>query len=225
MSTSTRQSEPYQCLNCGNTAPMYIRGQHSVILKESDDQQIQLLQMYDLLECPMCNKPTLRSYMWLEPSGDPMDVVFQRLYPQEPEAPAALPDTIKRAYLAAERIKCFDPNAYGVLAGRMLELVAQDQGSVKTNLDAALVDLKKRKIIPEQIFKTADRLKDLRHIGGHAGLGSLTKDEVPILSELCSAIIFHLYVIPALINKADATIKALRKIARQAKGRGKATKA
>lgn len=58
--------------------------------------------------------------------------------------PAALPDALKRAYLAAELIKPFDPNAYGVLAGRFLELVTTDQGSKKKNLDQALKDIGNR---------------------------------------------------------------------------------
>lgn len=220
MNTTERQSEPYLCLNCGNTAPMAIRGHNSVVLKESEDHQYQWLQMYDLLACLVCGKPTLRSYMWIEPDGDPENVVFQRHYPPEAEVPAALPDEIKRAYLAAERIRPIDANAYGVLAGRMLELVAKDQGSRKKKLDAALKDMKENGTLPEAIYGIAEKLKELRNVGSHAWLGSLTEAEVPILSELCEAIIFHVYVIPSLVAKAEEAITALRSTERKKKGRG-----
>jgi hypothetical protein len=219
MSTDERHSDAYLCFHCGNTAPMAIRGHQSVVLKESDDGRYQWLQMFELLECAMCRKPTLRSYLWMEPDGDPEQVVFQRHYPPEPEIPAALPDPIKRAYLAAERIKPVDPNAYGVLAGRMLELIATDQGSKKKKLDQALKDIRDKGKIPGSIYAIAEKLKDLRNVGGHAWLGTLTEAEVPILSELCEAMVFHLYVIPALLSKADTTISALRLTDRQTKGR------
>ena len=215
----TEQSDPYQCLNCGNTAPMTIRGHHSLVLKESPDQQYQLLQIYELLECPICRKPTLRSYLWLEPDGSPEDLVYQRHYPPEAKVPAVLPEVIKRAYLAAERIKQLDPNAYGVLTGRFLELVMIDQGSKKKNLEHALKDIMKQGKIPASICDITARLKDLRNVGGHAWLGSLTDAEVPILSELCEALVFHLYVIPSLISKADAAITAIRETDRKHKGR------
>jgi len=214
----TEQSDPYQCLNCGNTAPMAIRGHHSLVLKESPDQHFQLLQIYDLLECPVCRKPTLRSCLWMEPDGSPEDVVYQRHYPPEAKVPAALPEAIKRAYLAAERIKPLDPNAYGVLAGRFLELVTTDQGSKKKKLEHALKDIMKQGKIPESIYGIATRLKELRNVGGHAWLGSLTDAEVPVLSELCEALVFHLYVIPSLISKADAAITAIRETDRKHKG-------
>lgn len=217
-----RHSEPYLCLNCGNTANMVIRGHNSVVLKKSEDHQYQYqwLQMYDLLECTVCGKPTLRSYMWLEPDGNPENVVYQRHYPPEANAHAALPPEIKRAYLAAERIKPMDSNAYGVLAGRMLELIVKHQGIRKEKLDAALKDMKEKGKIPDAIYSVAEKLKDFRNVGSHAYLGSLSEVEVPILSELCEAIIFHVYVIPSLISTADKTITALRASERMKKGRG-----
>lgn len=33
MSNDEQLSDPYQCLHCGNTAPMAIRGHHKLILK------------------------------------------------------------------------------------------------------------------------------------------------------------------------------------------------
>lgn len=221
MSTDERHSNAYLCFHCGNTAPMAIRGHQSVILKESEDGQYQWLQVFDLLECTVCRKPTLRSYFWMEPDGDPEHVVFQRHYPPEPEIPSALPDSIKRAYLAAERIKPLDPNAYGVLAGRMLELIAADQGSKEKKLDHALRDIRDKGKIPDSIYDIAVKLKHLRNVGGHAWLGTLTEAEVPILSKLCEAMVFHLYVIPALLTKADTAISALRLTDRKNKGRPK----
>jgi hypothetical protein len=157
--------------------------------------------------------------MWMEPDGDPESVDFQRHFPQEPVVPEALPDSIKRAYLAAERIKCFDANAYGVLAGRLLELITIEQGS-KKKLSLALKDISNKGKIPDAIYSLAVKLEHLRDVGGHMLLGTLTEAEVPILSELCDAMIFHLYVIPSLLTKADTAINALRGVQRKERNRG-----
>lgn len=97
MSTVERHSDDYLCLHCENATPMLIRSHQSMLLKESEDDQFQWLQIFDFLECLTCSKSTLRSYLWMEPDGDPEHMVFQRHYSPELEIPNEQPDWIKCA--------------------------------------------------------------------------------------------------------------------------------
>lgn len=220
MSTTERVSDPYRCLFCGNTAQMRYAGSYSKVKKTFPEEGVELLEFFDLLECPVCHNPTLRSYHWMEPCGSAEDLVFTQLYPKKGNIPEGLPENIGKAYLAAEQVRPIDANAYGVLIGRLIELIAKDKGSRKKKLSTALLDMKEKGHIPESVYNLSKNLTALRNVGGHAWLGTLTDDEVPILSELAEAVLFHVYVIPCLVFRASNAVDEIRKSQAKAKRAG-----
>lgn len=203
---------------------MQYAGCYSSVNKSFPEEGVELLEIFDLLECPVCRNPTLRSYHWMEPYGDPENVTFKQLYPKQGNIPEGLPENIGKAYLAAERVRTVDANAYGVLIGRLIELIAKDKGSRKKKLSTALKDMKEKGHIPESVFNLSQKLIDLRNVGGHAWLGTLTDEEVPILAELAEAVLFHIYVIPCLISQASAAIDEIRKTQAKVKQGGQQAK-
>lgn len=91
--------------------------------------------VYQILLCPACNNITLRKCYWHSLRFDPdAPVNFETLYPSLDLDPAGLPAKIQRAYDEAKRIRNIDANAYGVLLGRLIELVCDDRNAIGATL-------------------------------------------------------------------------------------------
>jgi hypothetical protein len=175
-------------------------------------------QYYELFVCPKCKKITLRS-CWFHEGRDPDDWVFKTLYPLPDKIPLGLPSLIKDCFKEALKIKTISPNAYGVMLGRVLELVCQDRNADGKTLFAQLQDLAARGEIPNSIVEISHNLRDLRNIGAHATLGSLTEDEVPILDDLCRAILEYVYSGPKLIDRARAKSREIKSATKKSDNR------
>jgi hypothetical protein len=67
---------------------------------------------------------------------------YKMIYPQSKELPQGMPDDIYKAYTQAEKVKQIAPEAYGVLLGRILEMICQDKGAKAKTLANWLEDLK-----------------------------------------------------------------------------------
>ena len=165
--------------------------------------------IYELLQCAACSSVTLRRYYWHD-FLDPDSIEIQQLYPAASRLPEGLPAKISKAYEDALQVRSVNPNAYGVLSGRVLELVCIDRGAAGRFLGNKLADLASKGEIPAKLVDIANGLKDLRNVAAHAVLGELTAEEVPILNELTRAILEYVYSAPALAARAEARLAALR---------------
>jgi hypothetical protein len=166
--------------------------------------------VYELLACPACEGISLRSYYWHDGAMDPSEVEFKALYPSQTDGPLGLPDGIRRAYDAAQKVRAIDVNAYGVLLGRLLELVCTDRNARGKHLAHRLEDLASKGEIPEKLVGVAKGLKDLRNVGAHAEIGELTPAELPILDGLCRAILEYVYSAPFLAKLAEDRLNRLK---------------
>ncbi len=214
MTSAKTFSEPRRCGHCGNTAPMEVTTQFSRLTEHEGDATMASWEegyIYDALVCPACFGITFRRYYWhdsMDPGYDHIE--FEQLYPGPESFPEGLPDRISKAYEASQKVRTVDPNAYGVLAGRVLELVCIDRGAEGHFLGNKLADLASKGEIPIKLVDVANGLKDLRNVGAHAALGELTRDEVPILDELTRAILEYVYSAPALAGRAERQLQQLR---------------
>src|SRR5438132_893575 len=126
-----RYSDVVRCEHCGNRAPMEIVKSYSQVQHNADEitgEPWEAGYIYDLLECLSCGNIVLRRYFWRD-GMDPPDVVFSTLYPASTKSPPGLPKAIQRAYEAALKVRPVDANAYGVLIGRLLEMVCEDRSA------------------------------------------------------------------------------------------------
>jgi hypothetical protein len=95
--------------------------------------------------------------------------------------------------------------------GRVLELICLDREARGTTLNEKLQDLAKRGNIPGPLGEMAHQLRALRNVGAHATLGELTSQEVPILDDLCRAILEYVYTAPNLITQVKKRIEKYKK--------------
>ena len=200
------------CSHCGNNAPMEIVSTYSQVQTHEDKNSNMTWDsgdVYELLLCPACKAVILRNYFWQE-YFEPDDIVVKILYPTATKIPVGLPGQIKIAYDAALKVKTIDANAYAVLIGRVLEMVSLDRKASGKFLGDKLTDLAKRGEIPDKLVGVAKGLKNLRNVGAHATLGELTKSEVPILENLCKAILEYVYSAPFLAQQAEDCLLQLQ---------------
>ena len=207
------------CGHCRNTAPMEIVHVYSQA-KDWCDRRSGLRWeagvVYEHLLCPACSGVSLRKYYCHE-IRNPEEITFEALFPIKPDMPPGLPELIEDEFLAALRGRNVSPNAYGVLLGRLLELVCEDRGAEGGSLRAKLQDLAGRNEIPSRLVKVAMNLRQFRNVGAHATAGALTEAEVPILDRLCRAVLEYVYSAPELLRQAEEQLSLLKQDQRRRK--------
>ena len=204
-------SETVKCVHCGNSTPMEIAVVYSQLEEDKDTQSHFSWEegtVYQILVCPACRRVTFRSYYWHSGCMDGSDVTFEILYPQQRRNPMGLPERIARAYEAAQKVANIDANAYGVLLRRVFEFVCEDRVATGNSLHNRLADLAARGEMPAKLVDVARGLKDLGNVGAHATLGELTVADLPILDDLCRAILEYVYSAPYLAQKAQERLDA-----------------
>ena len=206
------ETEVILCGHCENRARMPIRAvvariqefSHASITWEEGDR-------IQVVECPACSGWTLRR-LFIHTGREPdIGVVkSETLHPIETSIPSSLPESISSAYRAALKVKQINSNAFGVLLGRVLEMVALDQNAPGFTLFERLKSLSESGSIPRRIAEVGHNLRKLRNIGAHAELGELTPEEVPILDQLCRAVLEYVYSLPALVADAERRLQDLQ---------------
>lgn len=203
-----------KCEHCQNKAPMAIVARHSQTENKLTSfggcfLECETGYVYELLSCPSCERPILRQYFY-NSEYFPDDAVITTLYPSSSNSVEALPEQIQRAFDAAQSVKKIDANAFGVLLGRLLEMICDDQQGTGDTLHKKIESLATLGKIPDKLKDIATGLKDLRNVGAHSSLGELTEAEVPIMDELARAIIEYVYIAPALAEQAKLRFAELK---------------
>jgi hypothetical protein len=210
-------TEFVQCGHCGNRAPMCIAAYYYLSTKSTPnypDEEYYSPQPdegyhYKLLLCLACKEVTLWKYFDAD-YLDWEDFRLETLYPPTPLRLSGLPFQIQEAYEIALKVRVIDVNAYAVLIGRILEMICEDRQAKGKDLYNKLEDLAKKGEIPDKLASVAHRLRELRNLGAHASMGELTRDEIPILDDLCRAILEYVYNAPYLAERAEQRVNILK---------------
>src|SRR5258708_37402829 len=109
-----------------------------------------------------------------------------------------------------ERIR--NPNEYAALLVLLLEAVCTDKGIPSHKPDGRPIFLGKRlaTLVAQEGLAKVEGATGLRNVAAHADLGGLVPEDIPYLEALIRYILDHLYVIPAINQKAVATEQARR---------------
>jgi hypothetical protein len=204
-------SESKQCGHCGNHSTMKVVAEfNNVLTQDYDNIPIDEGECYEVFQCPKCKGIELRSFSYCD-ACDPPFFDYKTLYPLSPEIPQGLPKKIQKEYEAALKEKRSSPNAYGVLMGRVLELVCEDKKATGRMLGNKLNNLADRNEFPSALAAVAFRLNDLRVLGAHASVGKLTIREVPIVENLTRAVLEYVYSGPYFVRQAERSVQRLQK--------------
>ena len=213
-------TEDIQCGHCRNIAPMKIGATYSHKVdsqsvgsdwEDEADQELDIYKVYELCVCRVCKEVTVRFHYWHE-FVDNGEIATTVLYPAKEVAVNGLPLKIQQAYDEAQSVRNVSTNAYGVMLGRVLELVCQDRGATGSTLGKKLSSLVQKNEIPEKIFGIATGLRKLRNLGAHAGLGELTARELPVLDDLTRAVLEYVYSASYLAELAESKLLKLQNV-------------
>ncbi len=206
------------CSHCGNHAPMDIVVDYYLSTKSTyDDPEDEYYHRHDpeqgyrfkLLLCLACKEVTIWKYFEADFIDDE-EIKIELIYPADKFKLLGLPYQIQKAYEISLKVRVIDANAYAVLLGRVLEMVCEDRKATGKNLYDKLKDLATKGEIPEKLVGVAHNLRHLRNVGAHASLGELTRDEIPILDDLCRAILEYVYSATYLAKKAEQRVEQLK---------------
>ncbi|MCD4786516.1 MAG: DUF4145 domain-containing protein [Candidatus Eremiobacteraeota bacterium] len=164
---------------------------------------------WNLVKCPACSGILFQKILWCN-YFDPDEWKYEILYPFVAKPLEGLPDKVNKAYKEALNIRNIDCNAFAVLLGRVLDIICIDQKAEGKSLYERLKNLSEEGKIPERLMKLAHGLRDLRNIGAHADLGGLTQGEIPILEDICRAILEYVYIAPKLLEQVEMRINKLK---------------
>jgi hypothetical protein len=199
-----------KCGHCHNSAPMEIVAEYSGVKDHYDGGNIwEAGPFFEVCKCPACDGITLRRANWHE-MMDPSEIEFIILYPSSEKALRGLPKKIEAGYQAAQKVRNVDPNAYGVLLGRVLDSVCEDRHAMGDTLDKRLKSLASNGEIPTKLVDVAAGIRRLRNVGAHADLGELTEAELPVLDDLTRAILEYVYSAPLLAEEAEKRFAKLK---------------
>lgn len=206
------------CSYCGNYAPMDIVVNYYLSTKPTyDDPEDEYYYRHEpehgyrfkLLLCKACGEITIWKYFEADFIDDDQ-IKIETIYPTDKSKLLGLPYSIQKAYEISLKVRVIDVNAYAVLLGRILEMVCDDRKAIGKNLYEKLEDLAAKREIPEKLVGVAHNLRQLRNVGAHASFGELTHDEIPILDDLCRAILEYVYSAIYLAKKAERRVEQLK---------------
>jgi hypothetical protein len=199
-----------KCGHCQNETHMEIVSDYSnVEAHDEHDTYWEAGPVYEICKCPACDKVSFRRYFYHD-GMDPSEAEYVTLYPRTKKGLRGLPPKIHTAYEAAEKVRNIDANAYGVLLGRVLDLVCEDRKASGDTLDQKLKSLAKNGEIPSKLVDVAAGVRKLRNVGAHANLGELTEAELPVLDDLTRAILEYVYSAPLLATEAEKRLAELK---------------
>ena len=209
---------PLECGYCGNTAPFTVVAQDfsQVVTHEFEhqtpwgmmDDSVERGWVHRMLICSVCKRASFDRVFTHDGELEETEL----LYPEPIIVPDGLPPRIATEYGAALKERRRNPNGYAALLGRVLDAVCTDKGIVSHQpngrpifLGARLANL----VTQENLTKVGGAI-GLRNIAAHADLGGLLPKDVPYLEALTRYILDHLYVIPAVNQKAIDTEQSRR---------------
>lgn len=205
-------SEAIVCRHCGNKSCMEIvsRGSRLEVEYENGAPAYDYGFYCHVLHCPACENLTLRR----AEEGPWIDMYdrasWEIVYPRNEVSLENLPADIQSAYDAACKVKGVDANFFAMGLRRVLEYVCKDKNASGRTLQDKLNNLAEQEIIPKTLAEMAHQLRALGNVGAHPELGELSPKEIPVLGDICRAILEYVYYAPALIAKVEGRLKELK---------------
>jgi Domain of unknown function (DUF4145) len=193
------------CPHCGNQADQkLIHKQTCEWIGRSliDDEDLELPRTYFVASCNTCNHILLYTMIGDDIADE--DFINGYLeYPNLGHLSFAVPESIKKVYEEATKIKLSNPDAFAAQIRRALEAMCIDRGAKKGDLQQKLEDLVSRGELPATLAEAANLLRRTGNTGAHASDKSIKPNQVDALDNFFRAIIEYVYIAPS-------TLEALR---------------
>lgn len=207
MGQESKPTEVVRCPSCANRSNMKVLAQCRHIKGAQRPEDPDEGAEYQLVVCASCQRVSLRSSYFVDIHE--WEPTFRFIYPELPGEIKGLPDSVKKEYESALKVRPIDTNAFAVMLGRVLDTVCEEQEASGRSLSERLKNLAERGAIPGRLADMAHSVRQLRNVGAHADLGAITEEAAPILDDLCRAVLEYVYAGPELLRAVEQAIEKL----------------
>ncbi|MCP2245742.1 protein of unknown function (DUF4145) [Lentzea aerocolonigenes] len=155
-------------------------------------------------QCGKCDGFMLLTHSYAD-WMDPEDVTYEMLYPQARDM-SSVPESVKKQYDKARRVRSIDSEFYVLGLRRTLEAVCAEQGVPKGLLVNRLKKLAEDAKLPGAFTDMADYLREVGNVGAHQSDVEVTPADVDAARDFTDAILEYLYVAPARLNLVKTSL-------------------
>ena len=203
------------CGHCGERAALAIMGEYLVIPAASHDGR-ELWAAFT--KCFHCSKPGYA--LVLAPQGQigigprqpdrdltrfGWDLVTREPVPREPEAPAHLPEDVRRAFEQAARAARRDADADLAIMGcrRTLEIALARKGAPQGRLVDQIHHLANEGDLTRDLADWAHHIRELGNEAAHGPVrGEAAADQARELLEFTRLVLMYLFTLPGMVEEA-----------------------
>lgn len=153
---------------------------------------------YNVFRCDGCTQITM--YIW-SALHSPGSEFGERTYPEVVAQDPGIPCDIASAYRAAERVKRHSNDAYAIMARKVLELIARDQGVRVRSLSKAMSILAGTGVIPPLLAEAATLIRTFGNTAAHSSEPTLNALHVSLIEKFLHVLIEYVYVAPAALHE------------------------
>ena len=188
------------CPHCGNTSVQtpiatQVCVEHSYWGREAEEETHDA--KYTVTRCETCTHVLV--YLDCEDFTDETPL-GNLVYPKQSAQSDAVPLSVRRIHLEAQRVKKASPSAFVILARRALEEICRVKGITKPNLSLALKELAAQGVIPSTLAEASHLIRLVGNAVAHASDQSITVPQVWAIDDFLTAIIEYLFIAPARIE-------------------------
>lgn len=153
---------------------------------------------YNLFKCDGC----MQISMYIRSAFHSPESEFgERIYPEVVAQDSGIPANVALAYREAERIRQNSNGAYAVMARKVLELIAKEQGVRGRNLAKAISSLADRGVIPPFLAEAATLIRIFGNAGAHSSDNPINALHVSLIEKFLAVLVEYVYVAPAALHE------------------------
>lgn len=194
------------CGHCNNTTPheVVFQTSSSKLYDQFDDEKqgtVNVIEpfLYYVVQCGTCYHISLLGGFEIELPERLRD--YPVLYPKSPEFSMSVPETIKRTYLEATKIRVRAPNAFAGQIRKALEFLCEDKNAAGKDLFHKLHSLVEMGILPATLAEMTNIIREIGNAGVHADKSDVSIWDAELIDEFFRSVIDYVYIAPAKIER------------------------
>lgn len=166
------------------------------------DRQVRLV----VFRCERCHEATIMQYTYLDGFSDPSDFDgFHQVFPEVRDL-EDLPHRVRERYLQLLELM-YEPDAFAMRAGKLLEAVCSDRDIKSGTLEKRLDKLVAGGDLPQALVDQAHLVRDYRNLGGHDDDLEVEAADAPLIRAFIESLLDYLYAGPARLERGRASLQ------------------
>ncbi len=133
------------------------------------------------------------------------------VWPPKGGLPEVVPESVRRCYQEAHRVKNIAPGAFAVQIRRALEALCDDRNAVQGSLQKRLEQLAFKGEIPPVLMEMTNVIRFLGNLGAHDSEVRVSPYDADVIDEFFHAVVDYVYVAPSKLETFRSRLQRFRK--------------